>query len=226
MLWGRSDLKEKFYSGESSASPWVRDLLWKSNIVAEKKKLGVTGSIHPIENVPPHMRSVHAAKLKAEAALKIRTMERVKSEKMLEAQIQQKLQMGGGGGGTARSKRSSGVQLPGSRHTQRARSRGGGGGGGGQSAMRLPALDLDVLKKKGAAERRYKLIGTERSRKSQRTNRSMSSSYSRGESTTRSRASSRGSMRSSASVTKLATLLKDQNEQLRRGLQQQVRFLL
>ena len=64
MLWGRSDLKEKFYSGESSASPWVRDLLWKANIVAEKKKLGMTGL--SIESMPPHMRSVHAAKMKAD----------------------------------------------------------------------------------------------------------------------------------------------------------------
>ena len=27
MLWGRSDLAEKFYSGEKSSNPWVRDLL-------------------------------------------------------------------------------------------------------------------------------------------------------------------------------------------------------
>ena len=224
MLWGRSDLKEKFYSGESSASPWVRDLLWKANIVAEKKKLGMTGL--SIESMPPHMRSVHAAKMQAEEALKLQTMERVKGEKMLQAQVQQKLQMDGSGGGgdgvnrgklTSRST-SSGFQLPGSRHMQRSRK-------GAQSARRLPALNLDVLKS-GGGSRRYKLVAGDTERGSRMSStRSIRSSYSRGSS----RASSRRSMRSSAStssaaVTRLASLLKSQNEQLRRGMQQQVRW--
>ena len=224
MLWGRSDLKEKFYSGESSASPWVRDLLWKANIVAEKKKLGMTGL--SIESMPPHMRSVHAAKMKAEEALKLQTMERVKGEKMLQAQVQQKLQMDGSGGGgdgvnrgklTSRST-SSGFQLPGSRHMQRSRK-------GAQSARRLPALNLDVLKS-GGGSRRYKLVAGDTERGSRMSStRSIRSSYSRGSS----RASSRRSMRSSAStssaaITRLASLLKSQNEQLRRGMQQQVRW--
>ena len=224
MLWGRSDLKEKFYSGESSASPWVRDLLWKANIVAEKKKLGMTGV--SIESMPPHMRSVHAAKMQAEDALKLQTMERVKGEKMLQAQIQQKLQIesgggGGGGGGANRGKltsrsTSSGFQLPGSRHMQRSRK-------GAQSARRLPALNLDVLKS-GGGSGKYTLVAGDTERGSRMSStRSIRSSYSRGSS----RASSRRSMRSSTSsgaVTRLASLLKSQNDQLRRGLQQQVRW--
>ena len=222
MLWGRSDLKEKFYSGESSASPWVRDLLWKANIVAEKKKLGMTGV--SIESMPPHMRSVHAAKMQAEDALKLQTMERVKGEKMLQAQIQQKLQIesgGGGGGGGNRGKltsrsTSSGFQLPGSRHMQRSRK-------GAQSARRLPALNLDVLKS-GGGSGKYTLVAGDTERGSRMSStRSIRSSYSRGSS----RASSRRSMRSSTSsgaVTRLASLLKSQNDQLRRGLQQQVRW--
>jgi len=63
MLWGRSDLAEKFYSGEKASNPWVRDLLWKKNITDEHKKFGDDPS--PIDLVPPHMRSVVVANVNA-----------------------------------------------------------------------------------------------------------------------------------------------------------------
>ena len=62
MLWGRSDLAEKFYSGEKSSNPWVRDLLWKKNITDEHKKFGDDSAI---DLVPPHMRSVTLANVSA-----------------------------------------------------------------------------------------------------------------------------------------------------------------
>ena len=45
MLWGRSDLKEKFYSGSSQSNPWVRDLLWKKVIVREKLNIPLVESV-------------------------------------------------------------------------------------------------------------------------------------------------------------------------------------
>ncbi len=62
MLWGRSDLAEKFYSGEKSSNPWVRDLLWKKNITDEHKKFNDDSAI---DLVPPHMRSVTLANVSA-----------------------------------------------------------------------------------------------------------------------------------------------------------------
>ena len=52
MLWGRSDLTEKFYSGEKSSNPWVRDLLWKKTSLTNIKFQDDS----PIDFVPPHMR--------------------------------------------------------------------------------------------------------------------------------------------------------------------------
>eukprot|EP00945_MAST-04E_sp_MAST-4E-sp1_P007736 g7736.t1 len=68
MLWGRSDLQEKFYSGEKASNPWVRDLLWKKNITDEHKKFGDDPS--PMDLVPPHMRSVTLANVSASMEMK------------------------------------------------------------------------------------------------------------------------------------------------------------
>ena len=68
MLWGRSDMKEKFYSGSSQSNPWVRDLLWKRVIVEEKKKLNIP-LVESVMGAPPFMRSVTMATMKAEREL-------------------------------------------------------------------------------------------------------------------------------------------------------------
>ena len=81
MLWGRSDLAEKFYSGEKSSNPWVRDLLWKKNITDEHKKFQDDS---PIDFVPPHMRSVTLANVNA--SIKQKEMRRNKLRMQQEAE--------------------------------------------------------------------------------------------------------------------------------------------
>ena len=79
MLWGRSDLAEKFYSGEKSSNPWVRDLLWKKNITDEHKKFSDDTAI---DLVPPHMRSVTLANVSAS----IRQKEKRRHKLMMQQQ--------------------------------------------------------------------------------------------------------------------------------------------
>ena len=87
MLWGRSDLREKFYSGSSQSNPWVRDLLWKRVIVEEKKLQGHDADPNPMAKIPPHMRSVHEATMKAQRAQFLQKKEERKKQKMMEMDI-------------------------------------------------------------------------------------------------------------------------------------------
>ena len=237
-------MKEKFYSGSSQSNPWVRDLLWKRVIKEEKDKLDIQPLSNPVESVPPHMRSVHAATLKAERDQKIMRRKKKLAEQELEQQIARDIALGsargrGGGGGraTGRSLNSKGMST--SRSTSRIRpsssyssystsSYGGGGGmGGGQKYAlkqsrssasvrrgvpprhrnpKLPALDFDALHS-----------GRRRSGGSRASSRASSRRTDRSSYSQRSKSGLGGS-----TVGDLATILRTQNEQLRRGLQQQV----
>ena len=86
MLWGRSDLKEKFYSGSSQSNPWVRDLLWKKVIVEEKKKLNIP-LVESVMGAPPFMRSVTMANMKAERELQRRRKVQLDAERAIEEQV-------------------------------------------------------------------------------------------------------------------------------------------
>jgi len=245
MLWGRSDMKEKFYSGSSASNPWVRDLLWKRCIVDEKKLQGhdAPGS-NPMDKIPPHMRSVHAATLKAERALKIQKMEQKKAEKLMAMKIREEVLYSGRGEPpnmlaislrkrpatveTSRSTNSMGVARRG-----RLNSRGGVGSKrdsrGSAKTRHLPSLNLEKLGNKNGkpSSRRSSSRMSSRSllmnRKMMALDNSVPKNYVLGTNrSSYSRASSRRSMRSSSSVSKLATLLRDQNNQLRMGLAQQV----
>jgi hypothetical protein len=252
MLWGRSDMKEKFYSGSSQSNPWVRDLLWKRVIKEEKDKLDIQPLSNPVDSVPPHMRSVHAAQLKAERSQKIMQRKKKLAEQELEQQIARDIALGsargrgggggGGGGGRATGRALNSRGLSTSRSTGRIRpsssyssystsSYGGGGGtGGGQKyAMKqskssaslrrgvpprprnpkLPALDFDALRS-----------GRRRSGGSRASSRASSRRTDRSSYSQRSQRSKSGL--GGSTVGDLATILRTQNEQLRRGLQQQV----
>ena len=116
MLWGRSDLAEKFYSGEKSSNPWVRDLLWKKNITDEHKKFQDDS---PIDFVPPHMRSVTLANVNASIKQKEKRRQKLLMQQQAEKMYHQRPQTSSGYE-SSRSYRSSGGR---SRSSQRAQGR-------------------------------------------------------------------------------------------------------
>ena len=63
MATNESMSQGKFYYGSSSASPWVNDLLHKSNVQRELKRLqkgrGKKSKLTRAMSAPQHMRSAH-----------------------------------------------------------------------------------------------------------------------------------------------------------------------
>ena len=265
MLWGRSDLREKFYSGSSQSNPWVRDLLWKRVIVEEKKLQGHDADPNPMAKIPPHMRSVHEATMKAQRAQFLQKKEERKKQKMMEMDIHNQVHniVTGGSGGTLGGIRSrpataqstaSGFGLPGAKHMRRAHHSGhqnraqSRGSMNGSSSKKLPALNFDGLRKRSsraASSRRMRSVRStgsvsqqivssmkfklQREEPHHQTNNNMTSSRTNYSNYSKrsSRMSNTGlmtSLGSSRSVTKLAKILRVQNVELKRGLQQQVRF--
>ena len=116
MLWGRSDLTEKFYSGEKSSNPWVRDLLWKKNITDEHKKFQDDS---PIDFVPPHMRSVTLANVNASIKQKEKRRQKLLMQQQAEKMYHQRPQTSSGYE-SSRSYRSSGSRPRSSQRVARA----------------------------------------------------------------------------------------------------------
>jgi hypothetical protein len=218
MLWGRSDMKEKFYSGSSQSNPWVRDLLWKAYIVKQKKDSNMNNS-SPMDEVPPHMRSAHAAFLQAERKQKEQQRLQKIAEKKLEKQVAMAVAMENGPA-TARSRMISARLRPSSSYS--SSSYGGDGGIGGNYKLRssrrsnkkLPALNFEKLRGSSSTSRLP-------SRSSSRASSRASSRGGGGKSTNRS-SYSRSSIRGGdPALSSLASILRAQNDQLRKGLQQQ-----
>lgn len=188
MLWGRSDLTEKFYSGSSQSNPWVRDLLWKHNIVTEKKRLNLPAN--PMEDTPPHMRSTTVANLKAQKRLDRQKKERLRQERALEMRVRALQNETGGHKRPATAASYIGSARSGMLSSRSRRS--------ATSQKELPPLDLN----------RVRGNMTNRSRTSQQSRASLRSV---------------GSYQSDASLARLATVLERQNQQLRKGLEEQER---
>ena len=174
---------------------------------------------------PPFMRSVTMATMKAERELQRRRKAQLDAERAINEQVtrgveqdiadqrEQRQSRSQGNGGLSSSRRqrpgtaASGFGLPASRHMKRAALR------GSNSQPKLAPLNLEAMRRKG------------RSRSSNRTSRSRASSRAGSQASYRSTYSRTpsvaSSVRSSATVRHLASLLKRQNSQLKRGLRQQ-----
>ena len=216
-------MKEKFYSGSSQSNPWVRDLLWKRVIVEEKKKLNIP-LVESVMGAPPFMRSVTMATMKAERDLQRRRKAQLDAERAVEEQVARGVAQGfadegeqhrsgtrGSRGSRSRQRpgtAASGFGLPASRHMKRAAL------GGSKSQPTLAPLNLEAMRRKIRSRE-----GGRRSSRSRASSRAMSqASYRSTYSRTPSVASS---VKSNATVRHLASLLKHQNSQLKKGLQQQ-----
>ena len=216
MLWGRSDMKEKFYSGSSQSNPWVRDLLWKKVIVEEKKKLNIP-LVESVMGAPPFMRSVAMATMKAERDLALRRKAQLDAERAVENEVARnvgRIEDSLSSRGSSRKSRRpdtarSGFKLPASHHMKRAVL------GASNSQPKLAPLNLDKIRRKSRSRGESSRLGRASSRMSQQSYRS---TYSREAPPS---VRSNHSVRSSATVRHLASLLKQQNTELRKGLRQQ-----